>query len=98
MTPQSDEQIILKMKNGNGYHIIRLLQYYATVSRENLLGIHKRWWNLDGGSMMRNGKDLLNIAEKVQIMSDYYVLSQYLGGGNGSGCLSLDFLSSCGLF
>ena len=60
MTPQSDEQIILKMKNGNGYHIVLLLQYYATVSRENLLGIHKRWWNLDGGSMMRNGKDLLN--------------------------------------
>ena len=98
-TNNIDEMNIIKMKSSIGYDIVGTLQfYYAAVQSEQHFGVHKQRWNLDGGTMgtmTRSYNEKLNLAEKVRLILDYYSLSQYLGGGNGTGCLSLDFFSKC---
>ena len=100
-TNNIDEMNVIKMKSSIGYDIVGTLQfYYAAVQSEQHFGVHKQRWNLDGGTMgtmTRSYNEKLNLAEKVRLILDYYSLSQYLGGGNGTGCLSLDFFQSAGV-
>ena len=95
-TNNIDEMNIIKMKCSKDYDIVGTLQgYYTLVSPEHQLGVHKRRWDLDGGTITKTGNDILNLAERVQLMLDYYKLLQYLEGGYGTGCTSLDFFSKC---
>ena len=51
-TNDIDEMNIIKMKSNIGYDIVRTLQCYdAAVQSEQQFGVHKRRWNLDGGTM-----------------------------------------------
>ena len=99
LTNDTDKKNVIKMNYNKGYDIIASLRsYYNDVSPEHQLGVHKKLWNLDGGmmgTMTRTGKNILNLAERVQLMLDYYKLLDHLNGRNGELHLSFHFFSKC---